>query len=275
VARPKVPLISRRKALAAALEIIDEEGLDSLSIRRLADELGVNGASLYHHFKNKEEIVVGAAELALADVRTPTTTDEDWHTWLPRNSRSLRRAMLDHPELIPIIIRKGELGMGVHMMETSALRLVDEGVPLGAVVPLLDALETFAIGSAIHEARGDDDTSPALATSSPLAKAAKARLLSADEIYQVVSTAIVEAVEAAAGAKDQPRRRTARAAGAAKPAAPKDQPNRRTTRAAGATKTSGSKAKASPSKAAVAKSERTTLGAAARPSRLKAVPAKA
>ena len=61
VPRPKVPLISKRKTLEAALRIIDAEGLESLSVRRLAIELNVNGASLYHHFKNKEEILVGAA----------------------------------------------------------------------------------------------------------------------------------------------------------------------------------------------------------------------
>jgi TetR/AcrR family transcriptional regulator, tetracycline repressor protein len=204
VARPKVPLISRRKALEEALKIIDEEGLDGLSIRRLADKLHVNGASLYHHFANKEEIVVGAAELALAEVRTPTATDESWHTWLPRNSTLLREAMRTHPELIPVIVRRSELGMGREMLDSSAARLVEEGVPLGAVVPLLDALETFALGSAIHETR---DVAPASETRSGtiLAKAGRARLLSADEIYGVVSRAIVEAVEAAAESKETER----------------------------------------------------------------------
>jgi TetR/AcrR family tetracycline transcriptional repressor len=204
VARPKIPLISRRKALEEALKIIDEEGLDGLSIRRLADELHVNGASLYHHFTNKEEIVVGAAELALADVRTPTETDESWHTWLPRNSTLLREAMRAHPELIPVIVRRSELGMGRKMLDSSAIRLVEEGVPLGAVAPLLDALETFAIGSAIHEAR---DAAPVTEdrSGSVLAKAARSRLLSADEIYAVVSRAIVEAVEVAAEAKEGER----------------------------------------------------------------------
>lgn len=203
MARPKVPLISRRKALDAALKIMDTEGLDALSIRRLADELGVNGASLYHHFANKEEIVVGATEIALAQVRTPTTTDEDWRTWLPRNSRLLRRAMLDHPELVPIIVRKGELGMGMEMLDSSASRLVEEGVSIGAILPLLDALEMFAIGSAIHETRGDDGDVHTLPRTSVFAKAAKARSLSADEMYEAVTKAIVEAVEAAVAAKEQ------------------------------------------------------------------------
>ena len=58
--RPKQALISRRKTLEVALRIIDEEGLEELSIRRLGKELNVRGISLYHHFKSKADILVGA-----------------------------------------------------------------------------------------------------------------------------------------------------------------------------------------------------------------------
>ncbi len=202
MARPKIPLISRRKAVEEALKIIDAEGLDAFSIRRLADRLGVNGASLYHHFANKEEIVVRAAELALAKVRTPDTSDETWHTWLPRNAKMLGQAVRQHPGLVPVIVSRSQLGMGSQMMESSAARLVDEGVPLGAVVPLLEALETFAIGAAIHETREhDDDARSALDPKSMLSQADRGRSLSFDEIYDIVSTAIVESIAAAAAAK--------------------------------------------------------------------------
>ena len=202
MARPKIPLISRRKAVEEALKIIDAEGLEVFSIRRLADRLGVNGASLYHHFANKEEIVVRAAELALAKVRTPDTSDETWHTWLPRNAKMLGQAVRQHPGLVPVIVSRSQLGMGSQMMESSAARLVEEGVPLGAVVPLLEALETFAIGAAIHETRdGDDDARSALDPDSVLSHADRDRSLSFDEVYDVVSTAIVESIAAAAAAK--------------------------------------------------------------------------
>ncbi|MGJ3558259.1 TetR family transcriptional regulator [Streptomyces sp. INA 01156] len=101
MARPKVPLISRRKALEAALEIVDGEGLDALSIRRLGEALKVNGASLYHHFRNKDEILVGVTQLALADVATPRTENESWRVWLPLNAYRTRQALISHPELIP------------------------------------------------------------------------------------------------------------------------------------------------------------------------------
>ena len=152
--RPKVALISRRKVLETALTIIDQDGLAGLSIRRLADALGVNGASLYHHFENKDEILVGAAELALSEVPTPDESEDNWRHWMSQNARNLRNALLEHPGLVPLIVSKRSLGMGVGMLDTSAERLMAEGVPSAAVMPLLDALELFAIGSALHDTQG-------------------------------------------------------------------------------------------------------------------------
>lgn len=198
--RPKVALISRRKVLETALKIIDQDGLAGLSIRRLADALGVNGASLYHHFENKDEILVGAAELALSKVRTPEASDEHWRDWMPKNARNLRNALLEHPGLVPLIVSKRSLGMGARMLNTSAERLMAEGVPSAAVMPLLDALELFAIGSALHDTQGyspedqheiDGNKYPAMV------KAMSESGLSSDEIFDLVTTSILDAIDAA------------------------------------------------------------------------------
>jgi AcrR family transcriptional regulator len=156
VPRPKIPLISRRKALVAALDIIDREGLDAMRIRRLGDELGVNGASLYHHFRNKDEIVVGAAELALQYVRTPDTRNEDWPVWLLRNTRNTRDALMQHPHLIPVVLGRAPLGIGTAMLESSAALLEDQGVPVDFILPLMETLEMLAIASAMYSRREDD-----------------------------------------------------------------------------------------------------------------------
>src|SRR5580704_7435789 len=101
VARPKIPLISRDSVLDLALRIIDREGLDALSVRRIGEELGVNSASLYHHFQNKHDIVVSAAELALlrTPLRLPTSSVSDWRELLLLGSQQLRDFLLSHPEL--------------------------------------------------------------------------------------------------------------------------------------------------------------------------------
>lgn len=197
MARPKVPLISKRKALEVALDIIDREGIDALSIRRLAEGLSVNGASLYHHFENKEEIIVGAAKLALDEVRTPQTHDEPWRVWILRNNRNLREAFRKHPDLVPVMLRRRPLGIGEAQMDATVVRLEEENVPTGAIAPMLEALELYAIGSALHEAGSGDATGgPAHDPEKVpnLARAFDERALSADEIFDMVCEKIIDTV---------------------------------------------------------------------------------
>ncbi len=213
MARPKVPLISKRKALEVALDIIDNEGIDALSIRRLAERLNVNGASLYHHFQNKEEIVVGTAKLALEDVRVPQGHEEPWRVWVVRNARRLQAAFRAHPDLVPIMLRRETLDIGIAQLDATAVRLEEEGVPVGAIAPILEGLELYAIGSALHEAGGTD--SPEFLEKAPhLYRAFAERVLSLDEIFDLVCEQIIDAAlrtaeERAAAPQPAPARKTA------------------------------------------------------------------
>ncbi|MBW8485948.1 TetR/AcrR family transcriptional regulator [Actinomadura parmotrematis] len=65
--RPRVPL-SRRRVLRAAVAIADRDGLGALTMRRLAQELGVEAMSLYHHVASKEAVLDGVAELVLGEI---------------------------------------------------------------------------------------------------------------------------------------------------------------------------------------------------------------
>jgi len=156
--RPKKPLISRRKTLDVALRIIDEEGLDALSIRRLGDRLDVRGISLYHHFESKEDILVGACELALADVRTPNTSNIDWREWLVENAVQYWRALRRHPNLIPILMRRHPLRIGLGEHNATVGLLAVQGVPPGVIMPLMEGLESLALGCAAYESAVAADT---------------------------------------------------------------------------------------------------------------------
>jgi len=156
--RPKKPLISRRKTLDVALRIIDEEGLEALSIRRLGDRLDVRGISLYHHFESKEDILIGACELALADVRTPNTANIDWHEWLVENAVQYWRALRRHPNLIPILMRRHPLRIGLTEHNATVGLLAVQGVPPGVIMPLMEGLESLALGCAAYESAVAADT---------------------------------------------------------------------------------------------------------------------
>jgi TetR/AcrR family tetracycline transcriptional repressor len=215
MARPKVPLISRRRALEAALQIADSEGLAALSMRRLGEALNVNGASLYYHFKNKEDILVGTTHLALADVTTPRSEHDSWRAWLPLNTRRTRQALIAHPGLIPVMLRRASLGIGAKEVEASIRRLEAEGVPIEAVVPLMESLELVAIVSALQEVgqRGGWEHEDAdLSALAAIRRAESARSLTSGDLFESLCTAVIASVETAVKLKQVRKARANRAA---------------------------------------------------------------
>jgi AcrR family transcriptional regulator len=189
-------LISRRKTLEVALKIIDKEGLDALSIRRLATELKVNGASLYHHFDNKDEILAGVAQLALADVRTPTDPDAEWRAWLLQNVLGYRQALKQHPALIPVLVKRHPLRIGLAEHNASAALLAVKGVPRGAILPLLEALEQVALGSVLYESAVELDEHPETWKDEypHLYQLGQQAALDQDAIFEVTARALIDAI---------------------------------------------------------------------------------
>lgn len=88
------PPLDRAAIVTAALRLLDEVGLDQLSTRRLAAELGVKGPSLYWHFKNMAELRDLMADKLLNDTLPGPEAFEDWKHWLAEGARGYRRAAL-------------------------------------------------------------------------------------------------------------------------------------------------------------------------------------
>jgi AcrR family transcriptional regulator len=194
--RPKQALISRRKTLEVALRIIDEEGLEALSIRRLGDELNVRGISLYHHFPSKEHILIGACELALANVRTPNTSNVDWREWFVDNAIEYYTALRTHPNLIPILMRRHPLRIGLAEHNATAGLLAVQGVPPGAIMALLEGFESLALGCAAYESAVDADTeADDWAAAQPfLYHVSRNRDISRDRAFKVMAQSIANAI---------------------------------------------------------------------------------
>src|SRR5689334_2373748 len=70
--------LSRAAVAERALRLGDDEGLDAVTIRRLAQELGVTPMALYWHFKNKDELLLGVINHVLADVRSDRAAADPW-----------------------------------------------------------------------------------------------------------------------------------------------------------------------------------------------------
>jgi TetR/AcrR family transcriptional regulator, tetracycline repressor protein len=218
VGRPKVPLISKRAALEAALRIIDEEGLEELSIRRLAHALDVNGASLYHHFKNKDEILLGAARLALEDARLLESPDADWREWFIDQARLYRRVLLEHPSLVPVILKQHPHRIAMEFYDQAVQILLDSGVPAPSIIPLIESMESHTFGSVLYTMalRKDADE---VGESFPALREARRRAMAHvddEQLWETVARAITHAV-LEEERRTQPSRRPAAELAAASP----------------------------------------------------------
>ncbi len=99
--RPRIPL-TRERALASAMTLADAEGLEALTMRRLAKELGVEAMSLYHHVTNKDDILDGMADIVFSEIELPSH-DVDWKTAMRQRAVSQRAALLRHPWALSIL----------------------------------------------------------------------------------------------------------------------------------------------------------------------------
>lgn len=89
--------ISRDVVIATALDLLDEVGLEGLTMRRLADALDIKAASLYWHFANKQVLMDGMADALMAGVALPASADAPaaaWREAVAATARSVRAALL-------------------------------------------------------------------------------------------------------------------------------------------------------------------------------------
>ena len=94
-ATPRLPL-TRQRVLHAAVALADRDGVGSLSMRKLAQELGVEAMSLYHHVANKDDILDGIVDVVFSEIDLPTN-DIDWRAAMRQRAISARQALRRHP----------------------------------------------------------------------------------------------------------------------------------------------------------------------------------
>jgi AcrR family transcriptional regulator len=158
MARPKEPLIDKAEAVAAALRIVDEEGLAKFSLRRLGQALGVNGMSLYHHFADKEAILQEVAALILSEIR-PTRPVDDYAEWSLRAAVRYRKALLAHPNAIPLFVERYP-GRSRSLMYQHEFHAFEEvGIDRRYWLIILETVESFIVGSVLYLRAGASRTS--------------------------------------------------------------------------------------------------------------------
>ena len=97
--------VSRSVILRSALRIIDRDGVDGFSMRRLSEEVGRDPTVLYRHIPNKAALLDGVAEIVLAQLRVDTA-DPDWTGQLRTVAHEFRRLALTHPNVVALLVTR-------------------------------------------------------------------------------------------------------------------------------------------------------------------------
>jgi AcrR family transcriptional regulator len=147
----RVPL-SRERVLSGALEVADAGGITALTIRSLADKLGVKPMSVYHHVANKDEILDCIVDLVFSEIELPTAGG-DWHTEMRRRAISARQALRRHPWAIQLLQSRTDPGPATlrhHNAIIGSLRGAGFSVQMTAHAFAL--IDSYVFGFALSEA---------------------------------------------------------------------------------------------------------------------------
>ncbi|MFJ3792341.1 TetR/AcrR family transcriptional regulator C-terminal domain-containing protein [Kitasatospora sp. NPDC090091] len=176
--RPSRPLLSRESIARAALDTVDEQGADGLTMRAVADRLGVKAASLYNHVSGKDELIDGLAELVNAEIdlgplapaagragaggsagtgtgvgRSGGAADRgnDWRAGVAAYARGYRAAFLRHPHTIALLARR-RVGAERQLLgyDTLLAALGRAGLTPADAAEAAAALDYLVLGSALE-----------------------------------------------------------------------------------------------------------------------------
>jgi AcrR family transcriptional regulator len=102
---PEDGQVSRSVILQCALKLVDRDGIDGLSMRRLSDEVGRDPTVIYRHVPNKAALLDGIAEIVIGQLRVDSA-DPDWAAQLRAVAHDFRQLALRHPNVVPLLVTR-------------------------------------------------------------------------------------------------------------------------------------------------------------------------
>ena len=150
-AERRVPL-SRERVLRAAFDRTDKDGVESLSMRKLAQQLGVEAMSLYRHVRNKGDIVDGMVDLVFAEIGLPPS-GVHWKTAMRQRAISAREVLARHSWAIGLMESRSTPGPATLQHHDAVLGcLQDAGFSIALAAHAYSVLDSYIYGFALQQA---------------------------------------------------------------------------------------------------------------------------
>jgi AcrR family transcriptional regulator len=143
--------LSKELVVDTAVALADREGLESLSMRKLADELGAGAMSLYHYVPNKERLLDEMIELVFGEIEPPSP-DLDWKTALRRRALSTREALNRHRWAVGLMEGRANPGPATARVHDAVLGCLRRaGFSIEATIQAMSVQDAYIYGFALQE----------------------------------------------------------------------------------------------------------------------------
>ncbi|MEQ5837310.1 TetR family transcriptional regulator [Marinobacter sp. NFXS9] len=184
--RPSNPIISKERVVRAALEVLDDKGIEGLTVQLVARKLGVKAPSLYYHFKGKSEMLEEIARTIQVEAIIPNLrTEGDWREQLIELAVAVRASIMRHPKAAPLLLRFFPRHLMLQYYEFWVNRY---DIPPARRMLVIEGVEKLTYGSALMGAMSRATGIPPMPdfdeTEFPyMAEAMKASSLNDDEVF--------------------------------------------------------------------------------------------
>jgi TetR/AcrR family tetracycline transcriptional repressor len=145
--------VTRQTMIETALRLLDEVGLEGLTVRRLAAALGVQSPSLYWHIRTKQELLDGMADAIIqAAGMGPPHDGESWQDWLTRRARAYRRSVLAHRDGARLVATAQWLSPAtIKTFDQELTAMVDRGFSPALALRTIATLSRYVNGFVLQE----------------------------------------------------------------------------------------------------------------------------
>jgi AcrR family transcriptional regulator len=143
--------LSKDRVLEAAVALAVRDGIESLSMRKLADELGAGAMSLYHHVPNKERLLDGMVDIVFGEIELPPT-GVDWRTAMRRRATSTREVLNRHRWAVGLMESRRSPGPASLRLHNAVLGCLREGgFSVEMTIHAYSVLDAYIYGFALQE----------------------------------------------------------------------------------------------------------------------------
>jgi AcrR family transcriptional regulator len=157
--------LSRDLIVRTAVALIERDGINAVSMRRLAAELGTGAMSLYNHVPNKAALLDAVAEHVLVEVHLTADPSDDWRAAARSLARSFREVAHRYPRSVMVVIsRPPNSTVGLRAVELALATVRAAGFDGSAAVRAMRAVVNYVLGCLLHEASQTEarSTGPAI-----------------------------------------------------------------------------------------------------------------